>query len=81
MYQDDQRKSGFLDINEILKFYLANEALKIQNKIFLLENWSILAIHLVYLIENSLYIIFDDTQRHLTANGELSKHKNDVLWF
>ena len=38
MYQDDRTKSGFLDINEILKFYLANEALKIQNKIFLLAH-------------------------------------------
>ena len=53
MYQDSQRKSGFLDINEILQFYLANEALKIQNKTFLLAHLSILGIHLVYLIENS----------------------------
>ena len=62
-----------------LQFYLTIEALKIQIKIFLLAHWSILAIYLLYLIENSLYIIIDDTQRHLWTKRQTKQARKRYI--
>ena len=43
------------------------------------QNWSILAIYLLYLIENSLYIIIDDTQRHLWTKRQTKQARKRYI--